>query len=688
MRRIALALLGLLFVAPAAAQPDFAPKVKARLIAEHTTVAPGGTVAVALEENIRSGWHTYWLNPGEAGLPTTLDWSLPAGWKAGPIQWPYPKRLPVGPLMNYGYEGTVWLLSDITVPRDATPGQTVTLKAHASWLVCKEVCIPEDAMVSLPVSVGAAASSDPAVETKFAEARAKLPAPSPWPMRFHKGESLDLFILAPNLSQARPAGAQFFPARPGEVKDMAPQLLGFARDGLVLRLVPGRKPGTALDGVIVLTSADGSVQALDVHALPGPVPPVQFIESGEGETNGIGWPLALLFALIGGLILNLMPCVLPVLAMKALAVAGKAGKAHGEAAREGLSYGAGTVLSFLVLGGAVIALRAGGQAVGWGFQLQNPAAVAGFALLIFAIGLNLSGVFEIPGFGAGDTLTRRRGAIGAFFTGVLAVAVAAPCTAPFMAGALGFALTQPAAVALAVFLALGLGFAAPFIAIGLSPALLRLLPKPGNWMLRFRQFPAFPMYGAAAWLVWVLAQESGSGGVIALLAAMIAIAFAAWIWDAAREARRGWRVLATVLAAAGVAGSVALLSTLGPAAPQAPAADVSGIPSQPYSAVALQSLRAQNRAVFVNVTAAWCVTCLVNEKVAFTAPVQAAFAARHIAYLTADWTRRNPEITALLEAHGRSGVPLYLYYAPGKDAPLVLPQVLTAGAILRAIGAQ
>ncbi len=507
-------------------------------------------------------------------------------------------------------------------------------------------------------------------------------------MRFRKGQALDLFIAAPQLARAQPLDARFFPARAGEIEDMAPQQMGFARDGLVLRLVPGRKPVTVLDGVIVLTSADGSVQALDVRAQPGAVPLAQFVETGENASGSIGWPLALLFAFIGGLILNLMPCVLPVLAMKALAVAGKAGKAHGEAAREGLSYGAGAILSFLVLGGAVMALRAGGQAVGWGFQLQSPAAVAGFSLLIFAICLNLSGVFAIPGFGAGDTLTKRGGAIGAFFTGVLAVAVAAPCTAPFMAAALGFALTQPAAVGLLVFLVLGLGFAAPFIAIGLSPALLRLLPKPGGWMLHFRQLLAFPMYGASAWLVWVLAQESGSDGVIALLSAMIAIAFAAWVWDAARHARRGWRAVAAVLALAGVAGSVALLSTLGTARPQAPAADVSGIPSQPYSEAALRSLRAQNRGVFVNVTAAWCVTCLVNEKVAFTAEVRAAFAARQIAYLSADWTRRNPQITALLEAHGRSGVPLYLYYAPGAAKPQVLPQVLTPGTILRAIGAQ
>jgi len=702
MMRVLLACLVFLIAAPAAAQIDAAPKVQARLIAESDSVAPGGVVTIALEEIIRPSWHTYWANPGGAGLPTAIEWTLPAGWHAGAIQWPYPKRLPVGPLMQYGYEGTVWLLSDVAAPKDAKPGDVVTLTAHASWLVCQEVCVPEDATLTRTITVGDAPAAPYAtIEEQFAAARAKLPGVSPWPATFAAGGALDLFLASPSLVKAQLKDAIFFPAQEGVIAGMivnpsddsdarmAPQLRAAADNGLVLRLARARH-GTipkTLSGVLVLTSVDGSVRALAIDAKPGAVPPATFNETSGGDD--IGAPLALLFALLGGLILNLMPCVLPILAMKALAIASHAGSDRREASREGLAYGAGAVLSFLGLGLSIVALRAGGQAIGWGFQLQEPAAVAGFALLIFAVGLNLSGVFELPGgISAGDALTKKGGALGAFFTGVLAVAVAAPCTAPFMAAALGFAFTQSAAMSLLVFAALGLGFATPFVAIGLSPALLRLLPKPGAWMLRFKQALAFPMYAAAAWLVWVLAQEAGSSGLIAALAGMVALAFAAWAWDASRSASVRWRIAGALFAAAALLLALSTLWLAGSARPATAASnsDTSGLPSEPYSAAKLASLRNANRAVFVNATAAWCITCLVNERIAFSgARVRDAFAAKHIAYLVADWTNRNPEITALLDAHGRSGVPLYLYFAPGVPGAKVLPQVLTEDTVLGAL---
>jgi thiol:disulfide interchange protein DsbD len=337
----------------------------------------------------------------------------------------------------------------------------------------------------------------------------------------------------------------------------------------------------------------------------------------------------------------------------------------------------------------VIALRASGAAVGWGFQLQEPAAVGAFALLIFAVGLNLSGVFELAGgIDAGDALTRKGGALGAFFTGVLAVAVAAPCTAPFMAAALGFALTQSAGSALAIFVALGVGFASPFVAIGVSPALLRLLPKPGPWMLRFKQLLAFPMYSAAAWLVWVLAQESGPQGLVLALAGMLALAFAAWVWDASRNGNARWRTVGAVAASLALLGALSTLIFLEQAQPAAAAQAMTGdgIPSEPYSPDRLAQLRAQQRPVFVDATAAWCITCLVNERIAFSsAPVRAAFAQHHVALLIADWTRRDAAITTLLDAHGRSGVPLYLYFAPGAPEAQVLPQVLTPDMVLDAV---
>jgi len=682
MARMILGLFLLLGLAgPALAQTE-APKVQAKLIAEQGEIAPGQTVTVALEENIAPGWHTYWINPGDAGAPATIDWSLPPGWRASAIEWPYPKRLPTGPLMDYGYEGTVWLLVNITAPANAAPGP-VTLKASAHWLVCKQVCIPEDADLSLPLTIGEAAAPYATIKDEFDAARAKLPVVSPWPAHFSNGAALDLYIASPALAAAKPKDAAFFPYTEDMIVGRAAQQLALAKNGIGLRLAAGPKLKNALHGVLVLTSADGSVKALEIDAKPGPVPDLDFASGA-----GIGIALALLFAFIGGLILNLMPCVLPVLAMKALAVASKAGKDAPEAAREGLAYGAGAVLSFVALGGAVVALRAGGDAIGWGFQLQEPIAVAAFALLIFAVGLNLSGVFEIPwGVTGGDALTKKGGALGAFFTGVLAVAVAAPCTAPFMAAALGYALAQSAGIAMLVFLALGIGFAAPFAAIGLSPPLLRLLPKPGAWMIRFKQALAFPMYAAAAWLIWVLSQEAGANGLIAALAAMTALAFAAWVWGASRNAKPHWRAIGTVAAIAGLIAMFALLPLAGNGKPAKTAIATSAIPSEPYSQTRLAQLRAQNRPVFVDATAAWCITCLVNERVAFSGDdVRAAFARKHVAFLIADWTNRNPEITALLAAHGRSGVPLYLYYAPGAANPVILSQVLTESEIMKALG--
>jgi thiol:disulfide interchange protein DsbD len=685
MSRLLLALLFVVAASPVFAQTDGSAKVEARLVAERDTVPPGGTVTVALEERIRPGWHTYWINPGDAGAPTSIAWNLPSGWKAGAIQWPYPSRLPISSLMDYGYADKVWLLVDVTAPSDARPGDVVSLKATASWLVCKEICVPEEARLALPLEVASSVSPDADVAQQFAAARARLPQPSPWQTRFHADRALDLFLVAPALTRARPALAAFFPRQPGLIRNAVDQRFGFSDNGLVLRLTPLAKARTmqVLDGVVVLTSADGSVQAIDVRALPGPVPQVSFVET----VPELGIWLALLFAFLGGLILNVMPCVLPVLAMKMVSLAKQGAAERWPARRDGIAYALGAVLSFVAFGLLIVVLRAGGEQIGWGFQLQEPAVVAGFALLLFAVGLNLSGVFEFPTLGFGGTLAERSGASGAFFTGVLAVSVAAPCTAPFMAAALGFALTQSTPAALAVFFALGAGFAMPFLLVAAWPGALRILPKPGPWMLRLKQVLALPMYGAALWLLWVLSQQAPMRAVVIVLAAMIVLGVGAWIWNATRlsESRRG------IGAVIGLIALIAALSGLwlvrGEEAVKSEAlSDISGIPSQPYTAARLAALRREGRAVFVNATAAWCITCLVNERAALSREqVRTAFARAGVVYLVADWTRRNPEITALLEAHERPGVPLYLYYAPGKDA-VVLPQILTEETITAAIG--
>ena len=647
--------------------------VQARLIAEHETVRPGQTVTIALEEIIRPGWHTYWVNPG-IGAPTSVKWSAPYGWVPGDIQWPTPKQIPVATLMDYGYEDKVWLLMDFKVSSDAQPGDIATLKGDAKWLVCKEQCVPEEVPLVLQLQIGSATSADLGVAADFAAARAKLPVPSPWKISYAAGSDIDLFVAAPDLASAHAVSVVFFPLKPHVISDAAPQRLGFADNGLVLRLVPHKQfvdSKAALEGVLVLTSADASVQALNVSALPGAIPAVDF-----SETSQLGFALAMLFAFLGGLILNVMPCVLPVLALKAFALSRTA-----HARLEGLFYTAGVLVSFAALGLAIVVLQQSGAMLGWGFQLQEPLVVAGFALLMFAIGLNLSGLFELEPITAGSGLAGKEGAVGAFFTGVLAVAIAAPCTASFiMAAALGYALTQPPLVALAVFLSLGLGFAAPFLALSLWPAAIRALPKPGAWMLRLKQILALPMYGAAIWLAWVLMQQTGLRGLYLLLGAMLAVAVGAIVWTATRAyetRRRNIGAIATLFALLAALSCVYVLRTS--PAPVSERVDA-------YSAKRLADLRAEQRPVFVNATAAWCITCIVNEQAVLSrASVQRLFSDNNVAVLIADWTSSDPAVTQLLRDQGRSGVPLYLYYAPGSARPVILPQFLTEQVIADAI---
>ncbi len=710
MKRLLLALL--LLAAPAWAQEsDRGARVAARLVAEGEA-QPGGAVWIALEERIRPHWHTYWINPGEAVvLSTTEDWTLQSGWKADDIVWPWPKRLPVEALkqMDYGYENKVWLLNRIAVPAGAKAGETVTLKAHASWLVCENVCVPEEAELQVPVKIGSG-GADAGLAKDFAAARALLPADSPWPIVYAVGPQscpgrtdpdtgrrgtapcLDIHVAAPPLAAVHPKAVDFFPLESGMVIGSAPQRMGFARDGLVLRVAAANKVAAAktLSGVLVLTGSDGVAQALNVKASPGTIPAADFAAADGGGPAPAAMPLWLMLLLVaaGGLLLNIMPCVLPILAMKALALARHAGGERRTVVAETLSYTAGVIVSFLALGLALLLFKAGGEAVGWGFQLQSPIMVAAFALLVFAVGLNLSGVFEVGSITAGESLTHRGGAGGAFFTGVLAVAVGAPCTLPFGAAAtaLGLALTQSAATALLVFLAMGAGFALPFLVLGLVPGALAFVPRPGAWMLRFKQFLAFPMYGAAAWLAWTLAVEAGVNSLILLFAALILVALAGWLWSVTRELSHRGRTagaIAVILLLLGAGAAVAQLTNAPP-----PQAAVSGSlkNTEPYTAARLAELRAQNRPVFVDATAAWCISCLVNEQTSLSrASVQKVFADRKIATLVADFTNRNAEGAALLGAHDRAGPPLYLYYAPGAATPAVLPQVLTPGIVLDAI---
>ncbi|THF59397.1 protein-disulfide reductase DsbD family protein [Pseudothauera rhizosphaerae] len=666
------------------------PHVSARLVAAADAVAPGERVTVGLAKRITPGWHTYWRNPGDSGLATQVHWQLPAGAAAGPLQWPAPERQALGPVVNYGYAGEVTLLAEFTAPADARPGDVLDIAARAEWLVCSEVCIPEqlDLNLSLPVAETTRTTAHSAITA----ARARLPQPAPWPARYSRdAHGLQLAVD----SGALPAGrgeAWFFPYEWGVIDHAAAQPAQTGSDGLRLTLAPGPLGGDAgpavLEGVLVIGDGSGATRAYELHAPLGTA-----ASAATPAPPAVGLATALGFALLGGLILNLMPCVFPVLAMKVIALVrhGHGGRDH--AARHGLAYLGGVLASFAALAAVVLALQAGGARLGWGFQFQSPLFVLFAAWLLFAVGLNLSGVFMVGGSlaGVGQSLTERGGYAGSFFTGVLAALVATPCTAPFMGVAIGFAMTQPPASLLSVFLALGLGLALPFVVLTLQPALLGRLPKPGLWMLRLKQALAFPMYAAAAWLVWVLALQTGADGLPLALGGMVAIALAAWLHEAARHAapriRRTARLGGTALLAATLVAASSLQPAAVPQTHSATAAPASLLPLETYSGTRLAALRAEGRPVFVNFTAAWCITCLVNERVALERPeVAAAFAAREVAYLKGDWTNQDAGITAVLNAHGRSGVPLYLYYPAGAGAtPVVLPQLLTADIVLQAI---
>jgi thiol:disulfide interchange protein DsbD len=705
--RLVLALV-MLLLAPLAARaaPVDAGRVTLELVAQDAAATPGATVYVALRQQMDPGWHTYWRNPGDSGEPTRIVWTLPQGWRAGDIVWPAPQRISTGPadnpILNYVFSGQVLLPVPITVPANARPGETVTLRAHAAYLVCAEICVPEEADVTLFVPVAAhGAGPDPQWGAQIARTLAAAPKASGLTATYQMTpQGLRLGVTGAALQGADLTGADFFAYTSATVAPRAPRSIERGPGGLTFTLAPqvGSNPAqlpAELSGVLSLRSG-----AVEVTARPGPIAAAAI---GLGQVNtaaaapaGLGGlALNLAWALLGGMILNLMPCVFPVLSMKAAALAGHGQEARG-ARLQGLVFMAGCVATFLALAGLLIAARAAGQAVGWGFQLQDPRTIAVLALILFGVGLNLSGVFEIGASvqGAGSALASRAGLAGSFFTGALAVVVAAPCTAPFMATAIGYAATQPPAVSLAVFAALGIGFALPFTALAFAPALWRRLPRPGPWMTRLRQVLAFPMYAAAAWLVWVLTQQAGPEGLARVLVLLLLAAVAAYAlgWSQASGGRRGGVVLAgaaALIVVAAVAGAVwpGYPNASATAATTGRTADTHAVlPSQPFSPAALAAARASGRPVFVNFTAAWCVTCQVNERAALSGrQVADAFARTGAVYMVGDWTRRDAVIAAALSEHGRDGVPLYLVYPAGGGEPRVLPQLLTGGMVAEAL---
>ena len=678
MPRILITLALLVLALPAGAAESAAltsPRATATLISDTNRVVAGTPFKLGLRLRMAPGWHTYWRNPGDAGIAPDLAFSLPDGAVAGPIAWPAPQRQPEGPLMTYGYSGELLLAVPVAGPAG-------TVRLHASWLVCKNVCVPEEGDFRLDLQAGAPAPSPEA--PLFAAAAAALPRPLPWAAQVAADGTLT--ITGNSISVAAVRDAWFIPDAAGTIDGPAGQPLR-VRDG---SFSLGLKPGDAfhadapLAGVLTVRDAAGQQTALAVSAQPG----------GPPATSDLPVWRVIGFALLGGLILNLMPCVFPVLAVKAVGLAGLSGAARRQAVVHALAYTAGVVVTFLLVGALLLVVRESGEAAGWGFQFQSPAFVAGIAWVLFAVGLNLSGVYQVQlgAEGAGQSLAARGGHAGSFFTGLLAVLVATPCTAPFMGVAISAALAAGSAgLTLAVFLAMGLGMAAPFLLLAALPGAARLLPRPGRWMELVRQALAFPMYGACVWLLWVMSEEAGPAGVLGAATGLVLVGFAAWALGLSQAGVAGGglsaraRRIAHGAALAAVLAVLAVLSGIAmtPAMPAGLAAEP-GV--EPFSLDRLAALRRDGRPVFVNITAAWCVTCLVNQRVALDQPaVRQEFAARGIAYLKGDWTRQDAGITNFLHSHGRDGVPLYVFYPSGQGASVVLPQILTEGIVLSAL---
>ncbi len=671
--------------------------VKARLVSETAAIGPGQSVWVALELNIRDGWHTYWRNPGDSGQATTLAWTVPPGFTAGDIVWTAPHRFDLPPLVNYGYAGHAVHLVKITAPRELKSGSVALLQAKAGWLVCSDVCIPEDAQLQLklPTAAGAAAvdSKDAAL---FTAARSDLPNPQPAAIgaRMQDGKLVLTLGSAWGATLPQITSLAFFPYDEGSIEYGAPQTLTRSKDAVELAVKAGdRQPKTGtVRGVLLATEESGgspAVVPIEIDAAFGLAAGAPAAETGRNARPAAAAPALaslVLLAVLGGLILNLMPCVFPVLSIKAIGLVEQAKKHPAAVRAKGLVFAAGVVSSMLALAIVLLALRAGGEEIGWGFQLQSPLFVTLMVYLLLAVGLNLSGVFEVGGglAGVGDGLTRGEGYRASFFTGVLTTLVATPCTAPFMAAAVGAALTQSPVVALVIFAGLGVGLSLPYLLLSFAPWTRRALPKPGAWMDTLKQVFAFPMYASAAWLLWVLAQQTSSLGLGAALTGVILIAFSGWAYQKSKSSGRTARL--TALAAAFAAFALAVLLPLrfddAAAASNAKTAAVQDAGGwQPYDAARAAEITAAGRPLLINFTASWCLTCLVNERNAFSdAAVQAVFRDKGVTLMKGDWTNRDPAITKALSAFGRAGVPLYLVYnaKSGSSEPQVLPQLLTA----------
>ncbi len=679
----ALKILLLVLLIPFTARAAEAEKnVQMRLVAERGQVKPGDEIWIGIEQVIRPGWHTYWKNPGDSGTAPRVTWDLPAGFTIGDVQWPAPHKMPIGELTNYGYEGEVVLLQKLKIP-SALSAAPLQLSADIEILVCKEECIPEYGTYELVLNGPDSDAEDNAAY--FEKAAAKLPQVAPWKAMYREMDG-DFIITLPDTVGAL-KDAAFIPADWGLVTNNAKP----AAAGHEIKQKRGDRPLANLNDIsgLITYSEAGTHKAYEFTAAKE-----SMAIPGEPAPAGPSFIKILIYAILGGLVLNLMPCVFPVLSIKALSLV-KISEKHPRLAQlHGLSYTAGVVLSFLAIAALLIALRAGGAEIGWGFQLQNTTVVTLIAWLLFVIGLNLCGLFEISGHigNVGNKLTQGDGLKNSFFTGILATLVATPCTAPFMAAAIGAALVLPPIGALTIFAALGFGLAAPYLALAYAPSLQKKLPRPGAWMETFRQLLAFPMFASAAWLLWVLSQQAGSMGVFGGLMGLVFIAFGIWLLRHTPK-KKYWRYKVRILALASFIFAFMMI----PAAEMMPAggeAAASALNEQPFTPEKLQETLNGKDPVFVEMTAAWCITCKVNHATSLNVTsTKKVFADHNVQYLVGDWTNQDAKITEYLNSFGRNGVPIYVFYgapdASGKrPEPKVLPQILTPGIVANYITGQ
>lgn len=645
-------------------KPEKRDHVIASLVSDHDSVTKNQNLKIGLKFVIEKGWHVYWRNPGDSGTSPRIQWQVPAGMEVSEFRWPTPHVLPIEPLANYGYE------KEIVLPMDVKfSGDRFDLVGKAEWLVCKIECLPGSAEFELILPVGEEKISDNG--SKDIENALSLNPIAKNDISVKLKQDSNSFFLtfsSQDIDLKSFSKAYFFPYNGTYIAHAAPQKISFEGSNLKLTI---KKSDSLIENP---KSMDG-VLALEKENEPR----LSFEITSRAKSSGQTIWMALIFAFLGGIILNLMPCVFPVISIKILGFVDSSQKTDTQISAHGWAYTVGVLISFLILSGALLVLRSLGQSLGWGFQLQSPYFITFMIILFFMIGLNLLGVFEVgEGFaGVGSKISRQKDYVGSFFTGILATLVATPCTAPFMGSALGFAVTLPPVQSVLIFLVLGFGMAFPYLVLSYFPSLIKKLPRPGPWMKIFKEVLAFPMMLTVLWLMWVLSLQAGAETLIYILLFLVAVSFVIWLQKNIKTAWFKWLLILFSLISTGYY----LYKNIHSSSPTTVAKDDVW---KPYSEERLQELKAQGKPVFVDFTAAWCITCQVNKKVVLnTEKIQLAFKNAGVVLMKADWTNQDPVITKALSAFDRNSVPLYVLY--GKDKPIILPEILTDDIVLNSL---